>query len=240
MTRLELMAPAEIVAARERAPVAFVPVSPLEWHGPHLPLGTDGLHAHHVALRVAERVGGVVLPPLFVGTDGHRDPAMLERLGLPTDADVFGMDFPGFPTRSLYYDESIVEAVVGETVRALQRDGWRLVVLVTGHGAPEHARALERVAGARLVTCAEGDGHAERWETSIVLGLDPSLVHLDRLPDGPLRYAEHGVVDEAAFTGDRSTSGTVESDPRAATREDGERALAAEVERVAVEVRAWL
>jgi len=239
MTRLELMAPAEIAAARERVPVAFVPVSPLEWHGPHLPLGTDGLHAHHVALRVSQRVGGVVLPPLFVGTDGQRDGAMLERLGLPRDADVFGMDFPGFPTKSLYYDEQVVETVVGETVRALRRDGWRLVVLVTGHGAPEHARALARVDGARLVSCAEGSGHAERWETSVVLALDPSLVHLDRLPEGTLRYAEHGIVDEAAFAGDR-TGGTLESDPRAASREEGEHALTAEVERIAAEVRQWL
>ncbi len=49
----ELMRPAEVVAARERCPVAFVPIGPLEWHGPHLPMGTDGLHAHHVAVRVA-------------------------------------------------------------------------------------------------------------------------------------------------------------------------------------------
>jgi hypothetical protein len=51
MVEYELMTPDEVIAAREKAPVAFVPVGPIEWHGPHLPLGIDGLHAHGVAVR---------------------------------------------------------------------------------------------------------------------------------------------------------------------------------------------
>jgi creatinine amidohydrolase len=67
--RYELMRIGEILAAKRRFPLAFCPVSPIEWHGLHLPVGTDGLHAHHVAVRVAEQVGGVVLPTLFAGTE---------------------------------------------------------------------------------------------------------------------------------------------------------------------------
>jgi len=65
----ELMTIGEILEAKRQASLAFAPVSPIEWHGPHLPVGTDGLHAHHVAVRVAREVGGVVLPTLFAGTE---------------------------------------------------------------------------------------------------------------------------------------------------------------------------
>ena len=30
--------------------MAYVPIGPLEWHGPHLPVGVDMLHAHAMAL----------------------------------------------------------------------------------------------------------------------------------------------------------------------------------------------
>ena len=57
--RFELLRPSEIVAERQRFPVVFQPVSPLEWHGPHLPYGTDPLHAEYVARTTAE--GNVLL-----------------------------------------------------------------------------------------------------------------------------------------------------------------------------------
>jgi creatinine amidohydrolase len=240
VVQLERMTPDEVVAARARAAVAFVPIGPLEWHGPHLPLGTDAAHAHALAVRAAERVGGVVLPPLFVGADSVRDAASLRALGLPEEAEVLGMDFPGFPVRSLYYGEQVLDAVVRETVRLLHRDGWRLVVLVSGHGAPAHAGVLEAVPGARHVPPGPGGGHAERWETSIMLALAPELVHVERLPaEGPLRYADFGIVDRAAFRGER-TDGFAASDPRAASAAEGERTLAEEAERLAAAVSDWL
>ena len=39
-----LICPSEVVAARQRCPVAFVLIGPLEWHRLRLPLGMDGLH----------------------------------------------------------------------------------------------------------------------------------------------------------------------------------------------------
>src|SRR5581483_2159989 len=115
------MRPGEVLKARRRAPVAWVPVSPLEWHGPHMPIGTDGLHAWNVCRRAAREVGGVVLPPLFAGTDTVR---------LPGDAArVVGMDFPGFPVRSVYFEESAFGLTVRSVVQALRRDDYRLIVL---------------------------------------------------------------------------------------------------------------
>ena len=57
---------------RERlaeAPIAYLPLGTLEWHGEHLPLGSDGLQSQGFFRRLAREVGGVVLPMLFVGPD---------------------------------------------------------------------------------------------------------------------------------------------------------------------------
>jgi creatinine amidohydrolase len=68
----ELLRPGEILAAREQCPLAYVPVSPLEWHAPHLPIGTDALHAGAIAEQLALRTGGVVLPTFYWGTERER------------------------------------------------------------------------------------------------------------------------------------------------------------------------
>ena len=257
------MRPGEVVEARRRAPVVYVPVSPLEWHGPHMPLGTDGLHAWHVAVRVAREVGGVVLPPFFAGTDALRLPGsgaeQLGALGLDDDARVVGMDFPGFPVRSVYFEESAFGLTVREVVRALKRDDYRLIVLTNGHGAGNQQQTLNRIAleetelpRVRVVHVNVwappeppqlDPGHAERNEAAVMLALLGDRVRLDELPaDEPLRYRDHGVVDGPAFDGDPTPDFTVrpEADPRAATREEGERILAREVELAAERVRSEL
>lgn len=49
----------------EEDAVVFVPVGAVEQHGYHLPLGTDWMMATYMARRAAERVGGVVAPPVM-------------------------------------------------------------------------------------------------------------------------------------------------------------------------------
>ena len=69
------------------APIAYLPLGTLEWHGEHLPLGSDGLQSQGFFMQLAERVGGVVLPMLFLGPD----------LRLPKGGfDYYGMDVYGF------------------------------------------------------------------------------------------------------------------------------------------------
>ena len=72
-------------------------------------------------------------------------------------------------------------------------------------------------------------------------------VRLDQLPpaDVPLLYAEHGIVDGPAFDGHPTSDFTVppQSDPRSATREQGEQLLELEVQtavtRIRKELAAW-
>jgi creatinine amidohydrolase len=250
------MRPDEVVEARRQVPVVFVPVGPLEWHGPHMPLGTDGLHAWHVSVRTSRQVGGVVLPPLFAGTDALRPPGDgpegLGALGLDEDTQVFGMDFPTFPVKSVYLEESVFGLLVRGVVRALKRDSYRLIVLANGHGAANQQRTLTRVAleetNVPHVSVVHVNvwvppeppqldpGHAERGEAAVMLALAEDSVRLEELPeDEPLRYRDYGIVDGPAFDGDPTPRRTVrpEADPRRATREEGEGILAREVERMA-------
>ena len=259
----ELMRPGEIVEARTSLPVAFVPVGPLEWHGPHLPLGTDGLHAWHVAVRVAQEVGGVVLPPLFAGTDTVRLPGdgaeSLGALGLDDDARVVGMDFPGFPVKSVYYEESVFGLVVREVVRALKRDAYCLIVLANGHGATNQQQTLTRIAleesdppSLRVVHMNVwappqppqlDPGHAERGEAAVMLALLGDRVRLEELPErDPLPYRDYGIVDGPAFDGNPTPDFTLrpEADPRGVTREDGEQILEREVQFTVDRVRTEL
>ncbi len=69
--RYEEMLPEEFLDAAARMPVFMVPLGLLEWHADHLPLGQDGLKAHGICLRLAERLGGgIVLPPVYFGRPG--------------------------------------------------------------------------------------------------------------------------------------------------------------------------
>src|SRR2546427_9666242 len=94
----ELMRPPEIVRERSRLQLVFIPIGPIEWHGPHLPMGMDGLHAHMVAVEVAQRVGGVVLPIYYIGSGTvrplGRGPPCAARVGFPGTGRSHGMDLP--------------------------------------------------------------------------------------------------------------------------------------------------
>jgi creatinine amidohydrolase len=200
----------------------------------------------------------VVLPPTFMGTDSLRPPGNVSEglapMDLPDDARVVGMDLPGFSVKSMYFHETLFGAVIREMVQMLKREPWRILVLVNGHGAPNQARMLERIAAEetdpphREVIYATswdpdaadpdaGPGHADHYETSIMLAVDESLVHIDRLPPSPepLRYKEHGIMDGPSFEGDPGEGFAVRAyaDPRDATRAEGVQLIEGEIARLA-------
>jgi creatinine amidohydrolase len=260
----ELMRPGDIVKERNRIPLAFIPLGPLEWHGPHLPLGTDGLHAHEVAVEAARRIGGVVLPTYFVGTETVRlndeGAQSLTLLGFKGTERIVGMDFPEFPVKSLYFEEGAFAVTVREILRLLKVDGYKLLVIVNGHGAVNHQRTLRRLAAEESerpkvwveyamaflpATPPFSDpGHAEKIETSLMMAMLPELVDLASLPptDVPLRYRDYGIVDGKAFDGNPTSDFTVrrEADPRDAAPDLGRKILAAEVNRLVEVVQGTL
>ncbi len=172
--RYEELTPCELAEARERVSLAYVPIGSTEFHGLHLPLGFDALHAHAVCLAAAERTGGVVLPPTFWGTRGHEG-------------------YPG----SLLLQETTVAALAADVLDRLTQQGYRLIVLFTGHWPEVQGELLRRAAEAHVarsegvevmvldpLTIHPTDAHTEhagKIETSVMLHLRPDLVHMERL-----------------------------------------------------------
>jgi creatinine amidohydrolase len=193
--RYEEMRVGELAAARDEAPLVYVPIGSLEYHGWHLPVGFDALHAHALCLAAAEQTGGVVLPPTFWGTEGH-------------------VAFPG----SLLVSPDTLAALVRDILTRLTEREYRLIVLCTGHYPEVQGRLLERVAaeheahdpGVRVMvldpfTVHPTDPHAEHAgivETSVMLHLRPELVDMTLLdqpgaleaitPDAADATAEYG------------------------------------------------
>ena len=229
--RFELLRPGEILAEKERNSVAYLPVGPLEWHGPHLPVGMDPLNAYAVATELAERNGGVVLPVFYWGTERERGPEMLKNIGFNGDEYIVGMDFPENNMKSLYAREDAFGAAIREYLRILVAQGYKLIVIVNGHGAENHIRTLERLAAEftaetesrvyyTITTFLESGkqdfGHATKTETSIMGYLYPESVDVSKLPPKgeKIKNTSHAVVDHEAFTGSPEPDFTVIHDPR--------------------------
>ena len=91
--------------------IAIVPVGATEQHGIHGATGTDTFAATHVALKVAERVNGVVLP------------------ALPYAISIHHIAFPGTIT---LHPGTLVQ-VMKEICQSLIRQGFKVILLLSGH-----------------------------------------------------------------------------------------------------------
>jgi mycofactocin precursor peptide peptidase len=154
---------------RHPAPLVVLPVGACEQHGPHLPLDTDTRIAVELAHRLAAvRPDVVVAPALSITASGEHS------------------DFPG----TLSLGTHVLTTVLVEVVRSAT---WAAgVVVVNGHGgnadALVQAEAVWRVEHRPVLAWsptgpADGDAHAGRVETSVMLALWPGLVG-DERPTG--------------------------------------------------------
>jgi creatinine amidohydrolase len=162
--------PDQLADALTAKPLAIWPVGALEWHGPHLPLGLDGLVAEAFAERLQAEHGGVLLPTHWLPMTTLPHPASID---VPPD---------------------VFLATVRRAASGLSRAGASVLALVTGHYAQGHSIELFRLAGScpeiRLLAASpleplEDDSlldHAARWETAQLLAVHPDLVRLDLLP----------------------------------------------------------
>jgi creatinine amidohydrolase len=230
--RLQHLRPGQIVRRLAQLPVVFIPIGPLEWHGPHMPYGTDGLNATEMADQLCSRVGGLLWPTLFWGTERERRPDQLRSLGFSADEYVVGMDFPANAIKSCYCPEEVLAVLMREVLREARQLGARLAVIVNGHGAENQIATLKRlaieitnttdlqvyfrIAAPMAAIHAGSGGHADSDETSIMLllGEQVDLGQLPPLPK-PLLYADHAVVDGGGFDGKNPTHSVPEIyDPR--------------------------
>jgi creatinine amidohydrolase len=255
--RYELMRPQEILAAQDKASVIYVPVGPMEWHGPHLPIGTDMLHAYEIALNTAQITGGVVHPSIPLGTETYLTREELQFRGFTGDERVIGMDFPGLSLPSLYNEESAFGVIMHDIIRLLKRQGYKLIVILNGHEATNQISTLNRIAieetepGKVTVIFAfpakylgPWEGHAGLDETSLMMVYYPESVAVDLLPElpTPLSIKKFGILDLPTCFGDPTPEFTIRTnqDPRYASADVGNKHMTKEVQELAIEVKTIL
>jgi creatinine amidohydrolase len=209
--RLEEMSTPALDKLDRASTVVLLTVSPLEEHGPHLPVGVDAFAARHFAETIAERLvtarpgwSAILLPTLHLGS--------------------FTFDTVG----TVRIRQRVVRDAVVDYGASLARAGFRWIVVANGHGGPGHLVALEEasaiVSRRHRVTMASvsgylawqflrgrylpaiedalgrglsaeeraafaDDAHGGLWETSLMLWLRPDLVANDYRDLPAARYS---------------------------------------------------
>ncbi len=235
--RFEEMVPDELIAIRKESGRVFLPIGSLEWHGPHMGMGMDTVNAYGVAEQIAEKIGGAVLPPLYIGTETERTPETLRRVGFHGDEHIVGMDFPNNSLKSFYWPPDLFQSITEQQIRMLCEMGFRDIVILNGHGADKQIDILSTLSRklskeyhvkirAFLVLfedCGVGIGHAGLAETSIMQYFRPTGVELEKLPPKPekLLNVQYAIVDNETFTHGPNEDFSVRYDPRDATEDIG-------------------
>lgn len=233
--KLILMTWREVERYLERSRAVLIPIGSTEQHGPNGILGTDCISAEAIASRVGGRLSMVVAPTISVGMALHH------------------MAFPG----SMSLRPETLMAVLRDHVWSLYQHGFRLFLFVNGHGGnvatgraafsaiheelPEAellwANWYDRPAVARLARELFGDReghHATPSEVSVTMALHPDEV---RTIAGPLDIEgcrPRGIPGSKQFR-ELYPDGRMGSDPSMASREHGERIMAAAVDALVVE-----
>ena len=175
----ERLLPHEFEARIAACPVAYVPVGSLEWHGEHMALGNDALKMHALCCEAARLGGSIVYPPIYYCIPGlcNADPSRYKH-----DSTFYG-------------EPDVLRTLLLSTLRSLERVGFRVAILTTGHTPREQIQMMKDVAaaydGAMKVhgTCDMDFGqeiqftsdHAAMWETSLLWHFEPGLVDLTQL-----------------------------------------------------------
>jgi creatinine amidohydrolase len=236
----ELTSPQVAALDRDRT-VLILPLGAVEQHGRHMPLGTDTLLAHAVALPAAEKAGPVaVLPPPWYGFSAHH------------------MRFAG----SVSLRAETLMGLAEDIVASVVAHGFRRILIVNGHGGNggvidvlastlghKHygkARlaaltyfqlASEAIASLRK-SASGGMGHAGEFETAMMQHLRPELVAINvaatQYPDPGSPYLTTDLIGRSAIRtyhdfGDLSESGTL-GDPSLANVQAGSMFFSAVVE----------
>jgi creatinine amidohydrolase len=208
--RLEEMSTPALDALDRARTVIVLTVSPLEEHGPHLPVGVDAFTARYFAETIGERLVAarpgwsvVLAPTLHLGS--------------------FTFDAVG----TVSVRQRVVRDALVDYGASLARAGFRFILVANGHGGPGHLTALEEAAAivsrrhrilmasftghlawqflrgrylermetalGRPLAAAERlafaeDAHGGWWETSLMLMLRPDLVDGAYRDLPPARY----------------------------------------------------
>jgi mycofactocin precursor peptide peptidase len=205
--------------------VLVVPVGATEQHGPHLPVTTDTDIAEAIVNGLSDRRADVVVAPaVSYGSSG-------EHAG-----------FAG----TLSVGRKATELLLVELGRS-GADSFGRTLLVSTHGGNvdpvNGAISRLRSEGRDVRAWApqwEGDAHAGRVETSIMLAVAPDVVTLDRAAPGNTRPLAE-LLPILSTDGTRAVSDNgVLGDPTGASADEGRRLLGAAIDDLEAIVTDWM
>lgn len=202
-TQFEEMFPWEFAQALRDAPISYLPLGVLEWHGEHNAVGLDALKAHAVCVRAAEQSGGIVVPPLYWATDSREELGTGEYLtGGVEHGERYHVPGSMFWIRPETFRELLLDIY-----EALRRRGFRVIVVVSGHWSTEGNLPIIQATGQEFLAQQPGMNwilltdqevvpdlhypheHAAGGETSLMMAIRPDLVDLSKAveTDGALQ-----------------------------------------------------
>jgi creatinine amidohydrolase len=220
---LDELSTKEAAKAAEDGAVVIFPVGSVEEHGEHLPLCTDSIQPEYVALEVAKKTGSLVAPPLRYGIcNATRNFAGTITIGFET-----------------FY------RMIHEILSELVRNGFRRIIVLSGHAGNSHMVALRMAAQDIVIKndsqktekktrimvlsdydfaqeltskyASEKDGHAGTLETARVMAIKPDLVKAK----GTANFSEMPRFEVVAHPELYFPSG-VQGDPTVATAKKGQ------------------
>jgi creatinine amidohydrolase len=198
----EELTPGEFQSRLNIAPVAYLPLGTLEWHGEHMPLGSDFIQPYQFFQEVAAAAGGIVMPPLFLGPDS---------MEIIDGEEYYGKDRGNHPnainqqyerqklTGSVYWiPDSLFITLIESILKQLKRQGFKILV-AHGHGPStkqiiNHTAQWEAEFDIKIFNLwgSENDelngfmsDHGAMLETSVVMKYRPDLVQMENLPENP-------------------------------------------------------
>jgi creatinine amidohydrolase len=227
--RLDELSSTEFKKIMKKKPIVFLPIGGTEAHSSHLPLCTDSLQPEFVADAVAERVGGLVAPPL--------------RYAFHSST----RNMPG--TITLGFETTI--RVVRDILISLVDNGADKLVVISGHAGSSHMNALRQACvevgeahGVQLMLLTDydiakrfpedqkGDGHGGKMETSRMMAIAPQLVKPQKKVG---KYVSQGYM--ILSDPERSMPDGFVGDAPAASAELGERLNSFIIDQLTDEVR---
>lgn len=208
---------------KQRFDKAILAVGSTEYHGDHLPFGTDTIISQQLAEKVAERIPDMlILPQISYGMSEH---------------------YSSFPL-TISLTSKTLTATLKDIFASILKHNIQKLVIINGHdgniASIENATREFRTKNAELKICVleawwtlaaelvpkgtlevwEGLGHGGECETSVMLAVRPKLVQMKYargvVPNLPLHMTIKWTFDELTPYG-------VTGDPTKATKEKGEK-----------------
>ena len=229
--------------------VCILPIGVLEYHGPHLPLGTDMYRAYHVACETAKVEPAIVFPVL------------------PFTANTECKIYPG----GLVTRDRLMLELLENICDEISRNGLHKIIMFSGHGGnkwflpffvqmmldknkdyvvyflnnrgvdPDAVGGYMDIKVFRSIFETETYGHADEWETGEVLHIRPDLVHLEKVrnktwtAEDRLSHLPHTYTPMDWFS---RQPDLMRGEPGPSTAEKGRKFLAHQVEQMASIVKA--